>query len=125
VSRWATSAYFGGNELVYHGPPHPGKSCPCSRSTTSDDETECVECETFRCPRCEQWVTWEAGHGGGETCCPLCDECCVALDMPCAEPLDLDVATSDAATDDEGDTMTIEELSKAAADEALAKGVRR
>ena len=44
---------------------------------------DCNRCETFVCHRCERRVSWDVGHAE----CTLCDDCCVALDMPCTEPL--------------------------------------
>ena len=55
----------------------PASTCPCGHTFNSvTGHPECANCETWRCPRCERWCSWEMGHDD----CKLCDDCCVYLD---------------------------------------------
>ena len=88
-ARWSdVSAYTGfrdpdlGEGEVALGAHPPGPRCPCGTTEVDEGEhVDCAYCETFRCPRCERWCSWEMGHCE----CPLCDDCCSVFGFPCAE----------------------------------------
>lgn len=84
--RWSETSVYSGDRYPEEGEGEvalgawpPSSSCPCASVQKYDDPPECSYCETFRCPRCERWCSWEMGHAD----CVLCDDCCSMVGSPC------------------------------------------
>lgn len=76
--RWTESCYTGA-ERVAKGAHPPADVCPCGKvdHIEGEEHAECIECETFRCPRCERWCSWEMGCADDMPA--LCDDCATAI----------------------------------------------